>query len=332
MVKIILVPLLLVSISYSTISIASLNPDEFDAAKFNYLYTSDASFKESVDKIRDILARDNFLDEEWTQFKILFNLICVKMEHNTLDILKQEQLEGFRKEVERIASNIRLMELEKSYIETPSIQMTPQQEIAYASTYAPKVKQPEFDTVGNGLTNVFVDVHEQSIYGYSMPAYNIIEISLIWNDEDHPNPYWDWFYDGVRQVAFGRLQDIETLFIVVDRASGLFYRVSFIRIDCVRGIQYITFPGCYSSTQTWTQSDHYEAKKDRYLWDKTGEHPWTYVNTWNHMLGEDQNNAYTHRTYDTWTQFTLQHGNRMTTENTIQTTYEYINEVIYQAP
>ncbi|MBN1683238.1 hypothetical protein JW865_06780 [Candidatus Bathyarchaeota archaeon] len=331
LVKFITVPLLLLSIIISTISNASLIPEEWDEAKFNYLFENDPSFKESIEKIRGIIIHYDFSDEAWIQVKILFNVIFEKMGF-TLDLLSKEQLSEFRKEVEYIASNIRLIELEKN-VETPSVQMTPEQEITYALTFVPKVKQPDFDTVGNGLTNVFIDVHEQNIYGYLMTGYNIIEVSLVWNDEDYPNnPLLDWFYDGVRQTLYGRLQDIETFFIVVDRSTGLFSRASFIKIDCVRGLVYITFDGCYSSTQTWTQNNHYEAKKDRYLWDRTNEHPWMWVNTWNHMLGEDQNNAYSHVTYNTWSDFTLQYGNRMTTENTIQWLYEYTNEIIYQAP
>lgn len=207
------------------------------------------------------------------------------------------------------------------------------EEINYALTYVPLVRQPLSDVNGGQpLTNVFVDVFEQSIYGYSLPGLNIIEISLVWSDEDVPNNVpLDIAYDAVRLVLWGRIQDIETFFITVDRAGGLFYRVGFIRIGCGRpGIQNID--PCFSGAQTWTGSNHYEAKLDRINFSKTQERVWINVNTWNHMLGNTQNNQVTLRQYQTWTEFTLQHGNRMVTENTIQSTYVYTTEVIYQSP
>ena len=332
--KLILAPMIMaIILNGLMLPIEASKPNEFSATKFYELYDKDLEFKDAVEKIRSIAAaKDSFIDKDWMLIQTSFNHILQKMGLVTLDKFDEKQLLEFKKEIEYMASNIKLIELEKNYIETPSLLMTPQQEIAYATTYAPIVKQPQFDTVGNGLTNVFVDVFEQGIYGYSMPGYNIIEISLVWNDEDYPNnPPLDAAYDAVRQVLYGRLQDIETYFIVIDRTSGFFYHLSFRKIAAYRpGL--IDFDGCYSSTQTWTQSNHYEALKDRYLWDKTSEHAWMYVNTWNHMLGEDQNNAGTHRSYQTWTEFTLQHGNRITTENTIQWLYDYTNEALYQAP
>jgi hypothetical protein len=332
--KIVFLALLLINLYSNPFFSFASKQKNVDAEQFNKLYATDSEFKNAVDNIRIILSKQDLsIDSEWLQFQQFFNIVLTKLGCATLDNLTTTDLSDFRSYIEHLSLNSKLMALEKNY-QTPVLPlMTDQQEINYAHTYVPLVRQPLSDVNGGQpLQYIFIDVFEQSIYGYSLPGLNIIEVSLVWADEDYPNnPVLDAAYDAIRLAVWGRIQDIETFFITVDRAGGLFYRVGFIAIGIGRpGIQFID--GCYSGAQTWTGNNHYEAKIDRINFSKTQEHVWINVNTWNHMLGNTQNNQVTLRQYQTWTEFTIGHGNRMVTENTMQGTYHYTSEAIYQSP
>lgn len=82
----------------------------------------------------------------------------------------------------------------------------------------------------------------------------------------------DCVYDTIRRPLFGRYSDIETIFIINDT---------------------VEFPGTYSGEQTWSTAnpEHGEATVELSKFEKKGGDLVIWVNTWNHLLGEKNNNT-----------------------------------------
>eukprot|EP00588_Corethron_pennatum_P022047 CAMPEP_0194312440 /NCGR_PEP_ID=MMETSP0171-20130528/9361_1 /TAXON_ID=218684 /ORGANISM="Corethron pennatum, Strain L29A3" /LENGTH=323 /DNA_ID=CAMNT_0039066949 /DNA_START=186 /DNA_END=1157 /DNA_ORIENTATION=- len=122
---------------------------------------------------------------------------------------------------------------------------------------------PSLDFKGdNELATVYVAVYE-----------NGCEITLLFLDEDRPNQCEDCLYDAIRRPLFGRHCDIESVFIINDE---------------------MVFPGTYSGEQVWGEKTPSHGEKSIQLdqFDRHGEEQKIilWVNTWNHLLGEKNNN------------------------------------------
>jgi len=131
-----------------------------------------------------------------------------------------------------------------------------------ASEYLPKLYQPVSDiSNGNGLIKTYAKVFDEEVYGYTLPGKYVIEVTYVFSDEDYPNPYLDWLYDRFREVAWGRLEDIETFFIVVDKNTGDITRLSFIGLQLLQvtgqySIVWVNVDPCYSGSSTWNDAAH----------------------------------------------------------------------------
>lgn len=146
----------------------------------------------------------------------------------------------------------------------------------------PRVACPSCDFTGkNQLSTLYVAEYE-----------NGIELTFLFLDEDRPNMCTDRFYDCIRRPLFGRHSDIETVFIIDndDEKDGDNKKAC-----CVE------FPGTYSAEQTWETGmpQHNEATIELSKFglveaqqdETTTTQPTIWVNTWNHLLGEKNNNA-----------------------------------------
>jgi hypothetical protein len=111
----------------------------------------------------------------------------------------------------------------------------------------------------------------QTVY---VAAYeNGTELTFLFLDEDRPNVCEDFLYDNIRRPLFGRFSDIESVIIINDK---------------------VEFPGTYSAEQKWTEKipHHNEATLDISVFEKKDNaDPIFWVNTWNHLLGEKNNNT-----------------------------------------
>lgn len=98
-------------------------------------------------------------------------------------------------------------------------------------------------------------------------------------DEDRPSYCEDWLYDHIRRPLFGRWSDIESVVIIGDKME---------------------FPGTHSGDQKWHAKvpEHGEAAIELSKFEKKDEtDPIVWVNTWNHLLGETNNNTEMEMTY-----------------------------------
>lgn len=133
----------------------------------------------------------------------------------------------------------------------------------------PCVATPSVDFEGkNQLQTVYVARYEHGV-----------ELTLLFLDEDRPNACGDCFYDTIRRPLFGRYSDIETIFIIYDQDE---------KVDKVE------FPGTYSGDQTWKAAapQHGKATIALEKFEKReGGELVLWINTWNHLIGDKNNNS-----------------------------------------
>ena len=103
----------------------------------------------------------------------------------------------------------------------------------------------------------------------------IIEVSVVFKDEDHPNPIYDFFYDIYRFFKYGRIKDIETFYIVFEDES-------------MRKPMKIEFPNVYGDELPYdaVENLHGDADVPYENFEFDGKRPIIFVNTWNHMFSE----------------------------------------------
>ncbi|KAL3925366.1 MAG: hypothetical protein SGILL_000452 [Bacillariaceae sp.] len=163
----------------------------------------------------------------------------------------------------------------------------------------PCVGLPTRDLEGsNQLTCMYIAQYEN---GY--------ELTLLFLDEDRPNACADCCLDFLRRPLFGRYFDIETVFLMKNDTNG----------DGKNGSENgstdtykMEFPGTHSADQKWnvfspkhtTESVHLSLfeKRTREVGkeqpqQKKDQHPTLYVNTWNHLMSESNNNPDLEMTY-----------------------------------
>jgi hypothetical protein len=133
----------------------------------------------------------------------------------------------------------------------------------------PAVACPSADFQGqNQLRTLYAALYE-----------NGAELTLLFRDEDRPSGCEDCLYDAVRRPLFGRTSDVESVLIIGDD---------------------VVFPGTYSAGQRWDEKapSHHEATIPRGQFEKDGEGGGgsgsgdfvLWINTWNHLMGEKNNN------------------------------------------
>ncbi len=145
---------------------------------------------------------------------------------------------------------------------------------------------PEIDIKnGNELVAVFISKRQK----------NELSITVIFKDEDHPSAITDFLYDIYRRFKYHRTMDVETFYYRYPEKND-------------KGIpipKSIYFHGTYSKNQIFSPKSvkHYTAdipfesflksknplcKKKKI--DTLFPRPLIFINTWNHMFGERNNN------------------------------------------
>ncbi len=109
------------------------------------------------------------------------------------------------------------------------------------------------------------------------------EYTIVYEDEDAPWP-WDNIYDAIRYANWGRWEDIETYYLYVYQ-NGTPWKFYFYYGEPVNN-------GIYSGSATYytIPGPHIIAYVPWSSFSRNGNRPYIYVNTWNHALGENDNN------------------------------------------
>ncbi|TGL61589.1 surface adhesion protein Lsa23 [Leptospira sarikeiensis] len=133
------------------------------------------------------------------------------------------------------------------------------------------LSQPEIDIqTGNGLVGIYCKAD-------ITPAGFEWEISLVFQDEIHPSGWKDFFYRIYRRFRYGRTYDIESFLVRLEPDAKTF------QLD-LRNV--------YSGEQIFEEDP--VVHKDKILSSSSLESrnsfPVLYINTWNHMFGEKDNN------------------------------------------
>jgi len=98
--------------------------------------------------------------------------------------------------------------------------------------------------------------------------------------------------------------------------------------DPTTGSMWTNIAPSYSGSATWDTAAHERAKI--YSFSTTGTHPIIYVNTWNHAMGENDNNPFMADTaFSTW--LNPVDGSRMNAENDYSSRY-YWDETVEESP
>ncbi len=128
----------------------------------------------------------------------------------------------------------------------------------------PALLQPVFDydsPAENGIMYVYIAMYDESAFGSSYAGKCILEVNLIYNDEDLP--IWDALYDAHRMLYWGRVMDIETFYVVGDIDSNSIDRMSFVGLILYKDTTEEEEPiePIYSGTNsTWNQEEHESAQ------------------------------------------------------------------------
>jgi len=143
-------------------------------------------------------------------------------------------------------------------------------------------------------------------YYFLRPYYDyiVVEFTVVFSDEDHPNPVIDIAYDFVRLLQWGRIEDIETFYLIIDY-NGSPEQIYF----------------CYGDTGTHSRDQKFNAynpchyadliSSKKFTWK--GSRPNIYLNTWNHLFGEyDTNLNLSDRIWET---FPASKGTRVNAED-----------------
>lgn len=320
-----LVSLLLITFRAPLLTRAtSTNKDDKLEERFRYLYDNDPEFKGAVNKIRETLSKAGQLsEEEWGNIRLLFNIVAMKLVGKVPNDAEFAELRRLAKE-ERVSEAVR-----EKLEQLP----TPTTATVDSNAWLPALYQPTMDiNNGNGLICTYSRLFDETVYDYVLPGYYIIEVTYIFADEDHPNPIIDWWWDAFRMTFYGRIKDIETFFIVVNKATSSIVRLSFIYVYLWWGTvppEVREWAPIYSGSNTWSQEAHFWAKVSTGITYYIGNHPKIYVNTWNHAMAECDNNPSLTKTV--FATFTSTEGNREVAEN-MHSSIVYWDEWLEESP
>ena len=138
----------------------------------------------------------------------------------------------------------------------------------------PVIYQPSNDSWRNFL---------RQIHCYKINN-DTLEISLVFNNEElRKNRFWDSLYRKIRQILYGRIEDVETFKILLKNKKPINFR----------------FPNIYSGNYTLKFDSVHEDKTWFFkrapkhgikLFYSNENHPIVFINTANHAMAEHDNN------------------------------------------
>ncbi|RLE76831.1 MAG: hypothetical protein DRJ44_03400 [Thermoprotei archaeon] len=262
--------------------------------KFFFLYENDPEFKKSVDRLRELLF--NTLEEyNKTEAWILFNSILKKLG------LPEVELGDFKYGRGGLIPS-----------PEPPLKLKPCCEnCVNLSRIVKAIVIPRRDLEGgNGLKALYVCAYKGDFYGYPISERIILEVTLVFSDEDSPSH--DVEYDVWRLIAWGRVEDIETFFIVLDEETGEIEKVSF------RGlvIKMADWPNERRISPIGSGGAAFvSAAHELTVFQDVEEPLIIYVNAWNHALSLKDNNVFLDKYFYSLENIEIRVGRRIDAEN-----------------
>lgn len=109
----------------------------------------------------------------------------------------------------------------------------------------------------------------------------IIEYTVLFKDEDHPNNFINFIYDIYRSFKYKRIIDTESFFIRYIKSP-----------DNLWIIDYVDFPDDFGANQVYFEKNvkHFASKIEGNLFEKKDNRVVIYCNTWNHMFSNKDTN------------------------------------------
>ena len=264
--------------------------------KFKKLYESDEEFRKAVDELRKMV-----LDPEQPYDKDkalkLFNTVLEKLELPKMSPLNF----NFGKSVHTKASRVP---------PKPECQPPPQNLVL-------KIVQPKSDVEeGNGVEEVYMCYLKHG-------ASWVIEVTVVFSDEDHPQPNSldDIWYDVWRLISWGRVEDIETFYIILHpMRTFIKYEGLAIILNESLGIRSIAPIG--SDYKSFGSAAHEEGTETL-----EGTEITIYVNTWNHAFSIQDTNKNTEKIVYEYTPDKAKIGLRLDAENNYSM-LKYLGEIL----
>ncbi|RLE70439.1 MAG: hypothetical protein DRJ43_02020 [Thermoprotei archaeon] len=183
------------------------------------------------------------------------------------------------------------------------------------------VVQPLLDVEeGNALEAVYLCSFEHG-------GGEVVEVTLIFSDEDRPpaNSADDLWYDVWRLVAWGRVEDVETFYVVPSDSRVLVrYSGLVLVMGGTLGLREVAPIG--SGARAYGESAHLEVVEVAESMDIT-----VYVNTWNHALSLRDCNPGVEKALFTLDEVRVAVGSRMDAENQYSD-LAYVSEIVLLPP
>lgn len=274
--------------------------------KHNDLYEANTDFATAVDTTKNIMSDPTFInnDKQWnTVLSSLQTIVSIENGNNeiiTQTVMSFDETEQLR---DLIRNDLKRQEISAT-IQNNAVALSSTDEITVLSAACdaltdistPALFQPQFDynsPNSNGLTNVYTVMYEGASIDSSLTGKCVLEVNLIYEDEDivPSGESGDLLYDQYRLAEYGRIADIETMYVVSDEATGVGDRMSFVELTL-----YPTSGGSKNmkaiydgGSSSWGDTEHNIAQVNP-VYTYTGN-PVVFVNTWHHALGEIYNSS-----------------------------------------
>ena len=147
----------------------------------------------------------------------------------------------------------------------------PAQQLVFGSlTSAPVFVLPACDQA-NGIERVYFKRGNNGVE-------DVVEVTVVFSDEDHPFFLFDAVYDLFRCFRYHRKKDIETFYMYLSSKNQ-----QIIKID---------FGDAYSGLQKFSKGivKHFHQSISGNLLEMQNGRPVVYINTWNHLFSESDTN------------------------------------------
>jgi hypothetical protein len=137
------------------------------------------------------------------------------------------------------------------------------------------ISQPFIDR-----SNLLFSLIDTKAYNKAMNGENIlVKITLVWNDEYHPNCVADLFYRLFRRYKYKRVQDVQSLYLRYNNRE----------IISVEGHNFTEDDSyTFNTTQSLVHSSH-RYYINQLLRDVRNNH-YIFISTWNHIFSKYDNN------------------------------------------
>lgn len=184
------------------------------------------------------------------------------------------------------------------------------EEKTYDKAFLPVFVIPSIDyKKNNDIIGISLSFHKDD------ENEKIIEYTVLFKDEDHPNSFINFIYDIYRSFKYKRLIDTESFFIYfVKSYDGYWKAVS------------VDFPDDYGLEQVYLEKKvkHFSLKIEGAYFEKKDNRIVIYINTWNHMFSNKDTNINLEKiTLDYYKTYS---GNRVEVEKQFNKNYEIDKE------